>query len=61
MRLAPADILFLSDIGGELDAAQDAGLTVCQIVRPQDGTVPHPGVPQAPDLDAVTTAFHLPS
>lgn len=54
------EILFLSDIGAELDAAQRAGLTVCQLVREQDGTVPHPGVPQAPDLNAVSTQFGLP-
>lgn len=35
----PADILFLSDVAEELDAANEAGLPTCQLVRPQDGTV----------------------
>ncbi len=30
--------LFLSDIEAELDAAAGAGMQVCQLVRPQDGT-----------------------
>ena len=33
------DVLFLSDVTAELDAAAQAGLRVCQIVRPEDGTV----------------------
>ena len=35
----PHDVLFLSDVTAELDAAAQAGLRVCQIVRPEDGTV----------------------
>lgn len=34
----PADILFLSDIPAELDAAREAGLQTCWILRPQDHT-----------------------
>ena len=30
---APEEILFLSDVGAELDAARDAGLQTCQVVR----------------------------
>ena len=38
-RTAPTDILFLSDVAEELDAANQAGLTTCQLIRPEDGTV----------------------
>ncbi|PYD76038.1 acireductone synthase [Novacetimonas pomaceti] len=34
-----ADVLFLSDVVAELDAAAQAGLRTCQIARPEDGTV----------------------
>lgn len=37
--LPHADILFLSDIEAELDAAAQAGLAVLQLVRARDGTV----------------------
>ncbi len=35
---APGDILFLSDVAEELDAAREAGLATCQLVRAEDGT-----------------------
>ncbi|MFT9296573.1 MAG: acireductone synthase, partial [Gluconobacter sp.] len=57
----PEDILFLSDIGAELDAAMEAGLQVCQLVRPQDHTIPHTGVLHAADLNDVTQKFSLPA
>ena len=38
-QTAPADILFLSDVEEELDAAHEAGLATCQLVRPEDGTM----------------------
>ncbi len=50
--LAP-DILFLSDIGHELDAAVAAGLQTCQLVRPSDSTTPWPGHPHANDFPGV--------
>ncbi|HEX4872156.1 MAG TPA: acireductone synthase [Nevskiaceae bacterium] len=53
IALPPAAILFLSDIGAELDAARSAGLATCQLLRPQDRTVPAPGHPQAADFAAV--------
>lgn len=56
----PQEILFLSDIAEELDAAAHAGLSVCQLVRPRDGTVPCPRHPQAPDFPAVAALFGLP-
>ncbi|KXV43710.1 enolase [Gluconobacter japonicus] len=58
--LKPEEILFLSDIGAELDAAKEAGLQICQLVRPQDKTVPHEGAPHAADLNDVTQKFSLP-
>jgi len=36
--IAPAALLFLSDIVEELDAARDAGFKTCWVVRPQDTT-----------------------
>lgn len=33
MELPPAEILFLSDIEGELDAAREVGLKTCQLLR----------------------------
>lgn len=44
----PADILFLSDIGEELDAAKLAGLQTVQVCRP--GTEPSPAHRQIRDL-----------
>lgn len=43
----PADILFLSDIAEELDAAAEAGLRTTQLVRAADGTVASPRHPRA--------------
>ncbi len=37
---AAGDILFLSDVAQELDAAAAAGLRTCQLVRAEDGTIP---------------------
>ena len=39
LGLPPAEILFLSDVAQELDAAAGVGIRTCQLVRPQDGTV----------------------
>ncbi len=38
--LAAGDILFLSDVAAELDAARAAGLQTVRLVRPEDGTAP---------------------
>ena len=40
LGLAAKNVLFLSDIAEELDAAAEAGLNTIQVVRPADGTVP---------------------
>ncbi len=52
--LAPEEILFLSDIGEELEAARSAGLLTCQLVRgPQ--TPPASGHHQVSDFDEIET------
>lgn len=56
----PAAILFLSDTEAELAAAAKAGLMVCQVVRPEDGTVASAAHPHAPDFAAVAARFDLP-
>ncbi len=48
----PDDILFLSDIAGELDAAQKAGFNTCQLLRQEDVVIAR-NHPQAADFDAV--------
>ncbi len=56
----PAEILFLSDVAEELDAAQASGLATCQLVRPQDGTVACGRHRQAVDFPGVARLFQLP-
>lgn len=60
MGEAPADMLFLSDVAEELDAARDAGLQTCQLVRAADGTSPSGRHPEATDFPEVTRRFGLP-
>ncbi|BAJ79366.1 enolase-phosphatase E1 [Acidiphilium multivorum AIU301] len=60
MAVAPAHVLFLSDVADELAAAATAGIQVCQIVRPEDGTIASADYPTAPDLAAVAAAFDRP-
>lgn len=49
-------ILFLSDLCAELDAAHKAGMLTCQLLR--DGVDPHPcGHPQAADFDDIGRTF----
>ena len=54
------EILFLSDIGAELDAALGAGILACQLVRPADGTVASAGHARAGDFGEVGRRFGLP-
>ena len=56
----PGEILFLSDVAEELDAARIAGLQTSQLVRAGDGTQPAGRHPEAPDFPAVARAFGLP-
>lgn len=50
LSVAPSEVLFLSDVEAELDAARAAGLETLQLVRAEDGTVPSERHP-------VTTTF----
>jgi len=54
VRLDPADILFLSDVEAELDAAAAAGLATCQLVRPDDRTIASDRHPRAADFAAIS-------
>lgn len=56
-----AALLFLSDVGAELDAATAAGLRTCQLVRAEDGTVAAEGHPIARGFDKVSALFDLPA
>ncbi|MFL1462981.1 acireductone synthase [Roseococcus sp. DSY-14] len=53
---APADVLFLSDVAEELDAAREAGMATCQLVRPEDGTAASGRHPVARDFTEVPFA-----
>jgi enolase-phosphatase E1 len=57
---APDRILFLSDVAEELDAALQAGLATCQLVRPADGTLAAGRHPEAADFPEVARRFGLP-
>jgi enolase-phosphatase E1 len=46
----PHEVLFLSDVEAELDAAASAGLRTCQLLRAEDGTI-------ATDRHATATDF----
>jgi enolase-phosphatase E1 len=52
----PEHILFLSDVEAELDAAAQAGLATCQLVREQDGTQPSTRHRIAADFTAAVAA-----
>ncbi|MFT9375864.1 acireductone synthase [Komagataeibacter saccharivorans] len=59
-RWNAGDVLFLSDVVAELDAAASAGLRTCQIARPEDGTRPGTTHPVAVTLAEVAGRFGLP-
>jgi enolase-phosphatase E1 len=50
---AAGEILFLSDVAEELDAAAAAGLRTCQLLRAADGTVPSFRHAPAADFGAI--------
>ena len=56
--LAGSEILFLSDIGAELDAAAAAGLQACQLLRDASAE-PADAHPQARDFADVNARFAL--
>ncbi len=47
------DLLFLSDVGAELDAAAAGGWRTCQLLRAEDATLPAAGHRQAADFGQV--------
>ncbi|HXP00675.1 MAG TPA: acireductone synthase [Luteibacter sp.] len=51
--LPPAQILFLSDIREELDAAREAGMRTTQLIRPPQA-ISDNGHPAVADFDAIT-------
>ncbi len=57
LDVPPAELLFLSDIEAELDAAASSGLRTTQMVRAADGTAPAARHLQAADF-AEATALH---
>jgi len=59
INVPPAEVLFLSDIEAELDAAAMAGLRTCQLVRPQDATVPSDRHTTVADFAEAARAFGL--
>lgn len=54
-------MLFLSDVGAELNAASEAGMRTCQLVRAEDGTQPAAGHRQARDFPEAARLFGLPA
>jgi enolase-phosphatase E1 len=61
LHIPPGEILFLSDVAEELDAAAAAGLRTCQLVRAADGTEPAGRHAEAADFPAVARLFGLPA
>ncbi|MCE0743453.1 acireductone synthase [Acetobacter sicerae] len=60
MGWAASDVLFVSDVVAELDAAAAAGLRTCQMVRPEDGTIAGTVHPVAHSMKEVADLFSLP-
>ena len=60
LGLPPGEILFLSDVAEELDAAAAAGMQACQLVRAADGTLASGRHPEATDFPGVARGFGLP-
>lgn len=57
LGLAPAEVLFISEVEAELTAASVAGLDTCQILRVGSGTAAAADHRHAPDLVAVAAMF----
>jgi len=58
--LPGGEILFLSDVEAELDAALAAGMQTCQLVRAEDATSPSTRHATAADFTEVAQKFSLP-
>jgi len=61
LALPPGEILFLSDVAEELDAAAAAGMRTCQLVRAADGTRGSGRHREAADFPEVARQFGLPA
>lgn len=59
INVPPAEVLFLSDVEAELDAAAVAGLRTCQLVRAADGTAASDRHQVAADFTEVAKIFAL--
>jgi enolase-phosphatase E1 len=59
-NISAGEFLFLSDVEAELDAAAQAGLMTCQLVRAGDGTIASTRHVTATDFPGVAAAFALP-
>jgi len=60
-NVTPGEMLFLSDVVAELDAAAASGLLTCQLVRPEDGTVAGTAHQVAADFAEVARLYGLPA
>lgn len=60
MNVPSAEIVFLSDVEEELDAAMSAGLRTCQLVRARDGTTESTRHETAADFHEVAVRMGLP-
>jgi enolase-phosphatase E1 len=59
INVPTVEVLFLSDVEQELDAAATAGLRTCQLVRAEDGTVASDRHAKAVDFPEVARQFGL--
>jgi enolase-phosphatase E1 len=60
LALPGREILFLSDVAEELDAAAASGWLTCQLLRAEDGTLAAGRHPEAQDFREVAALFALP-
>ena len=61
LGLPAGEILFLSDVAEELDAAAAAGMQACQLVRAADDTLASGHHPAEPNFPSVARRFGLPA
>jgi enolase-phosphatase E1 len=61
LGLPSGQVLFLSDVAEELDAATAAGMQACQLVRAADGTLASGRHPAEADFPGVARRFGLPA
>lgn len=61
LGLPTAEVVFLSDVEAELDAAATAGMRTCQLVRAEDGTEPTDRHAVAADFREVARLLGLPA